>query len=279
VRGAWGAIMYSVSLFLLAFTTLLHVNYGVGFGFGVDACEALLMFACKALVGLSAHAVHQRLSPQAREVAAHWILVLAASKFVMAVCSLVLTGMYASLAVGGAVRESRSFCQAWYVFCWALLISLASQCAAGVALSRVHARAVDYLGDRRVFSRVVGGSWPLLTGGTFGVGLGLGLCSALIVFDDPGDALEPVEAIGLCYLAAACCQFLAGAAMLRANVQIRAHFAAAARAAARDRGAGASVGVRDLVRAAEVELVPDGRSLRFTDESSLCSSVATYVLS
>lgn len=251
VRGAWGAILHAVALLMLAFTTLLHINYGVSFGFGLDAFEAVLMFVCKLAVGLSAHAVHRHLSPLSRAVAASWVLVLAASKILMAVCSLVLAGMYTSMALGGTVRESRSFCQAWYAFCWALLLSLVCQSAAGVALWRIHMRAVSCLGDRRVFTRVVGGSWALLSGGTFGVGLGLGLCSALVVFDDPGDAVEPVQIIGLCYLGAALCQFLAGAAMLRANMQIRAHFAAAAAKAVKVKGVTASA--RDVIEAA-VEL-------------------------
>lgn len=273
VRGAWGAILYSVALFMLAFTTLLHINYGIVLGFGIDAAEAFVMCGCNLAVGLSAHAVHRHLSPLSRAVAASWVLVLAASKMLMALCALVLAGTYACIALGGTVRESQSFCLAWYAFCWALLLCLVFQCAAGVALSRIHARAVGCLGDRRVFSRVVGGSWALLTGGTFGVGLGMGLCSALVVFDDPGDALEPVQAVGLCYLVAACCQFLAGAAMLRANVQIRAHFAAAAKRAAGLRGRGA--GARDVVRAA-VELVEIQGGLR---ELPLSDSAAHYVLS
>jgi len=283
IRGAWGAILYSIALFTLAFTTLLHINYGVSFGFGIDALEAFVMFVCKLAVGLSAHAVHRHLSPLARTVASGWVLVLAASKLLMAACALVLSGMYASIAVGGTVRESSSFCKAWYVFCWTLLLSLVSQCAGGVALSRIHARAVCCLGDSQVFSRVVGGSWPLLTGGTFGVGLGLGLCSALVVFDDPGDGYEPVQAIGLCYLVAACCQFLAGAAMLRANAQIRAHFSTAVAVAKQARGACAGVSVRDVVRAAELAEVNSGVSpgLRLAGSDDLCSggSVAMYVLS
>ena len=48
VRGAWGEILYAVALFCLAFSTWLHMDAGLSFGFGVDMFEALAMCGCKA---------------------------------------------------------------------------------------------------------------------------------------------------------------------------------------------------------------------------------------
>jgi len=76
-----------------------------------------------------------------------------------------------------------------------------------------------------VFTQIVGCSWTLLVSCTFGVAVGMGACCAVFVFDDPEDDFSPIQALGLFYLAAACCEFLAGAAMLRANLQVKAFFA------------------------------------------------------
>jgi len=90
IRGAWGAILHAAALLALAVTTIAHTNYGIRFGFGLDALEALAMFICKVLVGLSICTVHWHLSPQSRMVTASWVAVLAISKVFVAACALIL---------------------------------------------------------------------------------------------------------------------------------------------------------------------------------------------
>lgn len=239
VRGAWGSILYAVALFCLAFSTLLHMNSGISFGFAVDMLEASAMFACKTVVAVSVLLVHWHLSPLSRAVASCWVLVLGVSKSLLAGCTLMLAHGYMLAAFSGGMG---SLCTWGFRFCWTLVLSCAFECLSSLALCRVQQRAAAQLCDPCAFSRVVGGSWLLLVGGTLGAGSGLGIVAALFVFDDPHDRFDPLRAFGFFYLGAALCQFLAGAGMLRANEQLRAYFASVpggfATAACGDAGSG-----------------------------------------
>merc|ERR1712228_610428 len=95
------SIFYAICLFLLAFTTWLHMNRGISFGFGIDTMETGLMFVCKFVVALSAALVHWYLSPLSRIVASWWVLFLALSKFAAAVCTLILATGYFTAALRG----------------------------------------------------------------------------------------------------------------------------------------------------------------------------------
>merc|ERR1712071_684766 len=106
-----------------------------------------------------------------------------------ALCGLALAGInfYRFEVV---VRETQkqlgsSDCNEGYLFVCALLVCLVLQSLSGLAIVRIQERAMGYVEDSRVFSRVVGVHWGILTYSTFGVGLGLGICSGLFIFDDP----------------------------------------------------------------------------------------------
>eukprot|EP00931_Biecheleriopsis_adriatica_P038231 TRINITY_DN21920_c0_g1_i1.p1 TRINITY_DN21920_c0_g1~~TRINITY_DN21920_c0_g1_i1.p1 ORF type:complete len:348 (+),score=43.89 TRINITY_DN21920_c0_g1_i1:673-1716(+) len=224
VRGSWAAMLYGVALIMLAITMLLHVNFGVAFGFGVDGFISVLMCGFQVVVAMSACMVQKHLSTMSRLVVQWWILAFALSKIALAFCDLVLTTMYFNEAIGGFVAQNSSFCNAGYLFCWMLIVSMLCQSVAGLSLSRIFSRTTSHIGGVQETSRIVGGSALLLVLTTFGVGMGLGVCCAMFVFDNPNDAIDPMDGIALSYGVAAICQFLAGASTLRANTQVRTYY-------------------------------------------------------
>lgn len=225
VRGAWGAILYSVALFMLALTTMLHIRSGVSFGFALDTFEVMMMFLCKLAVGFSTFTVHKHLSPRARLITALWVLVLALANILLALWTLTLAVVYARITISGTREANGSYCSVGIHFSTTLLLTMVLESISGFAWSCIHSRAASHLQDPSVFTQIVGCSWTLLVSSTFGVAVGMGACCALFVFDDPEDDFSPIQALGFFYFAAACCEFLAGAAMLRANLQVKAFFA------------------------------------------------------
>ncbi|CAE8585707.1 unnamed protein product [Polarella glacialis] len=232
-RGAWGAMLYAVCQFTLAATMMMHINYGVSFGFWVDGIQAMMMFTFKFSVAISAFMVHRHLSQLSRSVAGWWVLLLAFSKLFMAISDLVLGIMYISeslegfLSSGGWSTEAGSFCMSGYIFSWTLVSSMVFQSLSGLSFSRMQARTVAYMGRKGSFSNVIGASWWLLVIGTFVAGIGLGICASLLIFDNEHDQFDPLQAISFCYSIAGISQFVAGAALLRANSQVRGHFKSA----------------------------------------------------
>eukprot|EP00928_Gymnodinium_smaydae_P043179 TRINITY_DN28991_c0_g1_i1.p1 TRINITY_DN28991_c0_g1~~TRINITY_DN28991_c0_g1_i1.p1 ORF type:complete len:520 (-),score=43.29 TRINITY_DN28991_c0_g1_i1:118-1677(-) len=235
VRGAWSAISYAGALMALAVGTLLHVIYGLHPGFYMDILASAGMGACKLLVGVCALKVNQRLSLASRAVAAFWVLILAVSELLLAVSMLALSLSYIAITLLG--RSSGTFCSMTYMLCQLFLLSMVFQTGAGYALFRIHERAIAHAGDASVFTNIIGGSWILLVASVFGSGFCLGVCGGLLVFDDPDDNLDPLELIGFFYVVSACCEFFAGAAMLRANLQLRAYFGARSSAGQSSRSA------------------------------------------
>lgn len=229
VRGSLAAMIHGVALFALAVTALLHVNYGVNFGFTLDGLETFTMSTAKLFVSLSACMVQRHLSNVSRSVVEWWILVFALAKLAMCILDLVLSIMYFSNSVGGFVKQNGTFCTSGYLFLWMLMLSMIFQSIAGVALSRIFARAVSHVGGLASMLQIVGSSGFLLIVFTFGSGFGQGLCSALFIFDVENDNIDPAYGIAFSYAAAAICYFLAGAATLRANAQIQSHFSKGAR--------------------------------------------------
>jgi hypothetical protein len=213
VRGGVAATAYGAMLLVLAFTTMMQ-NGGTTVRIFINAFEAFLMFACKATVGLSAFFVHTHLSTTSRAIAGPWVLILSVSKMAMALGQLLITFGYLHIAITYQV------CEALSLFIWSCMISVVFQGLAGFSLFRVYYRTVRRVGDREVFSRVVGCWWSALVGSTFGVGIGLWWCGAEFLTDaDLGLAAMP-----LILMITAACQLTAGLSMLRANEHIRGFF-------------------------------------------------------
>merc|ERR1719240_2295971 len=74
-------------------------------------------------------------------------------------------------------------CEALSLFTWSCTISMIFQSLAGFSLFRVYYRTVRRVGDREVFSMVVGCWWSALVGSTFGVGIGLWWCGSEFMTD------------------------------------------------------------------------------------------------
>jgi hypothetical protein len=213
VRGGCAASAYGVMLLALAFTTMIQ-NNGSMVRIVINAFEAFLMFACKATVGISAFSVHRHLSATSRAIAGPWVLIISISKMAMACGQL--------LMVFGYVRILLTFelCDALSLYVGMCMIGVISQSLAGFSLFRVYYRTVRRVGDREVFSRVVGCWWSALVGSTFGVGIGLWWSGAEFM----SDADSGLMAMPIVLLMAAACQLTAGLSMLRANQHIRAFF-------------------------------------------------------
>merc|ERR1719161_1941958 len=81
------------------------------------------------------------------------------------------------------VAFSYETCGALSLFTWSCMIGVVFQSLAGFSLFRVYYRTVRRVGDREVFSRVVGCWWSALMGSTFGVGIGLWWCGAEFMTD------------------------------------------------------------------------------------------------
>lgn len=224
VIGAWASMAYGVTLVLLSVTTMCHVNFGIGFGFGVDGLEAVLLSALQVLICGSACMVQKHLSTASRHVVQWWVLAFALAKLGMAVGDFILAIMYFNETLGGFVKQNSSFCTAGYLFLWMLMTSMICQSVAGTAFARIHVGAVQQMGGAAQVTKIIGCSGLLLIFTTFGAGMGLGLCGALFIFDNSNDTIDPMAGISITYFGAALCQFLAGAALLRANTQVRAYF-------------------------------------------------------
>ncbi|CAK9105629.1 unnamed protein product [Durusdinium trenchii] len=200
VRGAWASMAYGVTLVLLSVTTMCHVNFGIGFGFGVDGLEAVLLSALQVLICGSACMVQKHLSTASRHVVQWWVLAFALAKLGMAVGDFILAIMYFNETM--------------------LMTSMICQSVAGTAFARIHVGAVQQMGGAAQVTKIIGCSGLLLIFTTFGAGMGLGLCGALFIFDNSNDTIDPMAGISITYFGAALCQFLAGAALLRANTQV-----------------------------------------------------------
>lgn len=224
VRGAWASMLYGVMLVLLSVTTMCHVNFGISFGFGVDGLEALALSCLQMLLCGTAVMVQRHLSTSSRSVVQWWVLAFAIAKLGMALGDFVVAIMYFNQTLGGFVKQNASFCTAGYLFLWMLMTSMLCQTVAGTAFARIHVGAVQRMGGTQQVSKVIGCSGLMLIVSTFGAGVGLGICGALFIFDDEDDAIDPMAGISISYFAAALCQFLAGAALLRANSQVRSYF-------------------------------------------------------
>eukprot|EP00929_Paragymnodinium_shiwhaense_P013186 TRINITY_DN121045_c0_g1_i1.p1 TRINITY_DN121045_c0_g1~~TRINITY_DN121045_c0_g1_i1.p1 ORF type:complete len:512 (-),score=73.18 TRINITY_DN121045_c0_g1_i1:188-1723(-) len=222
-KAAWGEILYAAALLALATTEVFHVQTGFKFSFAVDAAEALVMFFCKMQVALTTFVVSNHLSPYARAVAGPWVIVLAVSKVAMALCALGMAAV-SSMVFDSMHGQGQELCSAGYLFCWSLLASLVFQSVGGFAIFQIQERAVASVQNSGVFSSVLGCSWSMLMGGTFGVGGALGLASALFVFDDPTDHIDPFHGIGISYAVAGLCQLLSGFALLMANQKMDVYF-------------------------------------------------------
>ena len=112
-------------------------------------------------------------------------------------------------------------CKAGEMFMVALLVHPMCAVANGLALERVHSRAVTYSGNKGVFAGVVGPWYSILVGGSINVGLALWMAGAAVSFLMPGwSYLLPVLV-----LVAGCSQAAAGEAALRVNRRVREHFA------------------------------------------------------
>merc|ERR1712151_173351 len=147
-------------------------------------------------------------------MAGPWVLILAVSKMAMAVGQLIMSFGYFR------VWFTYETCEALSLFTWSCMIGVIFQSLAGFSLFRVYYRTVRRVGDREVFSRVVGCWWSALVASTFLVGVGLWWCGAMMLMDaDSGLAGMPII-LGL----TACCQLIAGMSMLAANDKIKNFF-------------------------------------------------------
>lgn len=228
VRASVGAVVYAVWMVLFAATVVLHVKAtgSAPSSFALDALNTLAMAVCKLMVGVSAHMVHRHLSLLSRTVVAYWVLVLAASKVIIAICIFLSACLYLVIAIVG-LPTGNSQCLVMDLFCGSLLLSAVSQCCAGFALFRIHERAAGLIGDVLVFFRVVGHCWAVLIGSTLGVGVNVWLCGALIVFGGRSEGKILWVGVACFSVSAACCQLVTGGAMFLANTRIRAYFASA----------------------------------------------------
>ncbi|CAE7793494.1 Fcer2 [Symbiodinium microadriaticum] len=229
VKGSWASMLYGILLVGLSVSTVCHVNFGIGFGFGVDGLLALAMCGAQVIISASACMVQKHLSTPSRMVVAWWVLAFALAKVGMAIGDLILAVMYVTETLGGFVRENASFCSAGYLFCWMLMVSMVCQSVAGMAIARIHTRAAQHMGGISSLTKIIGCSGLLFIVATFGAGLGLGVCCGLFIFDDSSDAVDPMFGIAFSYFAAALFHFLAGAGSLRANTQVRTHYQRGAR--------------------------------------------------
>jgi hypothetical protein len=221
--GAFGEMLYGVMLLCLALMAMLHVNH-YQFDFAFDAVVAIVMCVCKFLVAVSVVAVCRHLSPSAKMVAGPWAHLFAISKGAMGFCALALAAVN-FFAFDVTQQRPEKLCMPGYIFCWSLLLSLVMQCMSGFAVHRIFQRAAGYAEDSRVIARVVGcGLQQSFVGCTFGVGIGLGLCSAFFVFDTPTDHFDPFYGIGTTYLAAAICQIVSGVTLVATNNRMKLHF-------------------------------------------------------
>ena len=201
VKGSWASMLYGILLVGLSVTTICHVNFGIGFGFGVDGLVALAMCAAQVIISTSACMVQKHLSTPSRVVVEWWVLAFALAKVGMAIGDLILSVMYITETLGGFVRENASFCSAGYLFCWMLMVSMVCQSVAGMAIARIHTRAAQHMGGIQTLTKLIGCSGLLLVVATFGAGLGLGVCGGLFIFDDSTDALDPMAGIAFSYFA------------------------------------------------------------------------------
>lgn len=223
MRAARGEMLYAVFLLLLAFTLSLHVK-GESLDYWIDAAEAVAMAVCKLIVGLCACAVRCHLAPTACAVAGPWLPLLAVSKVLMSVCALALGALYSCMSMWGT-RSVEKNCLSGYFFSWSLLVVLVLQCISGVALFMIHERAVGYMGEPSLFSRVLGPWWSAYVFSTFASGLSIGVVCALFVFDDPHDNIDPFTWIGVMFTFAAMAQFLNGFSLMSASKRVEAYIA------------------------------------------------------
>mmetsp|Transcript_7763 Transcript_7763/g.8465 ORF Transcript_7763/g.8465 Transcript_7763/m.8465 type:complete len:332 (+) Transcript_7763:92-1087(+) len=222
MRGVVASILYAVMLLALAITTVVHMNLGVSITFALEGLEAFLMFACKLTVGAGAHQVHRRLSRLSRTATGSWVLVIALAMDALAVCALALMVVYLWAEIETSKLRAE-YCQLGYYFCWSLFLSMLFQSVAAFALFRIRERAEALIADRNAFSRIIGNHWSVLVTGTFGVGVGLWLVSALFVFSHL-HSVDPFQWMSLFYLLAAGCQAMSGLSMLSINAAVRRYF-------------------------------------------------------
>merc|ERR1712061_722388 len=141
-RAAFSAVVYGMSL--LGLGGMLGADVASGqTNFGLELMAALGMAVAKGFVARAAIMVHRRLTPVARQICGHWILVLALVEIVLALSAFGGTFIFSTLAKG----EWESVCFALYLFRWSLLLALPLECAAGFALWRVQVRAERYAGE------------------------------------------------------------------------------------------------------------------------------------
>lgn len=228
VRGAVAAMLYSLGLIGLSWSTLLHVNNWKLFGRPLswlwDFAFASICCVCKFVVGVCAQKVHKHLSQTSRTIAGDWVLVLAWSKYFMALCNFVLALLFLGRS-WGLLEVEHMLCHLMYTFLITVLLSLVFQSSAAFSLLRIHDRAAAYVGDYRVFSHIVGCWWTGLVCGTFGVGAGIWLAGTMVVFDDLNDDARPFELSAGFDLMAALSQIAAGVSMLYINRKVRHYFA------------------------------------------------------
>ena len=201
MKGSWASMLYGILLVGLSVSTVCHVNFGIGFGFGVDGLLALAMCGAQVIISASACMVQKHLSTPSRMVVAWWVLAFALAKVGMAIGDLILAVMYVTETLGGFVRENASFCSAGYLFCWMLMVSMVCQSVAGMAIARIHTRAAQHMGGISSLTKIIGCSGLLFIVATFGAGLGLGVCCGLFIFDDSSDAVDPMFGIAFSYFA------------------------------------------------------------------------------
>eukprot|EP00662_Eupelagonemidae_sp_cell21_P032423 gene32423-58893_t len=163
---------------MYAVTTMLHMRRVIPMHFWMEFAESLVMCAAKLAVAHSAHLAHRHLSPVSRAVAGPWILVLAASKLLMALMAFIFAIIYATLHHGA---DPDGFCRVGFVFVWSCLGAAVFQTSAGFAMFQIRERAAALTGDSRVFTRIVGRWWGVLIAGTFGVGAWMWFCGMLFV--------------------------------------------------------------------------------------------------
>ena len=109
LRGAWASMGYGVMLVVLSVTTMCHVNFGIGFGFGVDGVEALGLCCLQLLTCATACMVQKHLSTSSRHVVQWWVLAFALAKLGMAACDFILAVMYFNETLGAPSFEMGGF--------------------------------------------------------------------------------------------------------------------------------------------------------------------------
>ena len=149
-------MFYGILLVALSATTMCHVNFGIGFGFGIDGIEALAMCAMQVMICASACMVQKHLSTTSRLVVEWWVLAFALAKLGMAVGDFILAVMYITETLGGFVKQNASFCNAGYIFLWMLMTSMFCQSVAGMAMARIHTRAAQQMGGIQQLTKLTG---------------------------------------------------------------------------------------------------------------------------